>query len=182
MKVEVVIKMLGDARASVVGKKIGISEKKLLKALKNAGYAYSRSIGWYYVATGSPPLKKDIQSFVLDVKKRKKANEADTSSGFTKSDMKVLHEIIGEWTSSRVLIQKCKEDSEQLNTSQQSIDLIYLLHMRKKEIESKEKVSRTVNLDKELYTKVGDLEEKSRLNRDEIIELALLEFFESHAV
>ncbi|ANN34924.1 hypothetical protein A9498_26905 [Bacillus thuringiensis serovar coreanensis] len=180
MRVGTVIRMLRTDRASIVRKKIGISERKLLEALKNAGYEYSRSIGWHYVAAGEPPLKKNIQGFVLDTKKRKKANEEDMSSSFTKGDMKVLHEIMSEWASVKKTIQKCKEGGGQLSTSEQSIELIYSLHMRTKEIESKEKVSRTVNLDKELYAKVGDLEEKSRLNRDEIIEFALREFFEKY--
>ncbi|WP_459499246.1 hypothetical protein [Bacillus sp. C1] len=44
----------------------------------------------------------------------------------------------------------------------------------------REKASRTVNLDKKICVKLDGFEDKHRLNRDEIVEIALYEFFEKY--
>lgn len=52
--------------------------------------------------------------------------------------------------------------------------------MRIRESGAKEKVSRTVNLGKETCSELGTFEDVHRVNRDDIIEAALREFFEKY--
>ncbi|MED3024456.1 MULTISPECIES: CopG family transcriptional regulator [Bacillus cereus group] len=166
MNMEVILQMLKENRATIVAKKIGISERKLLRVLKAAGYKYSRKLGWSFSATGEPPLKTDIREFIRDGGDviRKVINEGDATT------TAVNH------------IAQQKESVSKSSDSQKNTNPIYLLHDRARENRSKEKVSRTVNIDKEVCSKLGTVEDEYHLNRDEIVEIALYEFFEKYKV
>ncbi|MGH0941222.1 CopG family transcriptional regulator [Bacillus mycoides] len=151
MKVEGLIKSLKVNNAKVVGKEIGICDKRLLRGLKKAGYEYSKKsgIGWHFTGQGEPPLKMDIREFI---------------SAATKSEVNTIMQ------------QKEKV------SAQKNINPIHSLYMRIGESGTKEKASRTVKLDKGVWARLGDVEDKYRLNRDEIVEIALYEFFEKYKV
>ncbi|EJS03429.1 hypothetical protein [Bacillus mycoides] len=87
--------------------------------------------------------------------------------------------MLGEWGPIKNAVNEIiqEKDLAQKNTSP-----IHSLHERIRESGSKEKVSRTVNLDKWTCSKLGRVEDKHRLNRDEIVEIALYEFFEKYKV
>ncbi|MFK4327035.1 hypothetical protein ABH965_003705 [Bacillus sp. RC97] len=165
MKIGDLINSLKVNNAKVVGKEIGVCDKRLLKGLKNAGYEYSRKSGrgWYFAGIGEPPLKADIREFITGTDD---AQVENTDNTLTKKEVSGLRKM-----------QQKEKVSAQKNTNS-----IHSLHERIRESGSKEKVSRTVYFGKETCSKLGAFEHKHRLNRDEIVEIALYEFFEKYKV
>ncbi|PFN03665.1 CopG family transcriptional regulator [Bacillus cereus] len=180
MNIKDLLQMLKENRISIVAKEIGISQKKLSKAMKAAGYQYNRSVGWHFISTGEPPLEADIKDFIGDVDD----TQAETmNDGLTKSEVNVLREIINGWDMTQNVVNAIshqKENVPKSSDSQKNTSLVHSLYMRIRESGAKEKVSRTVNLDKETCSKLGTFEDVHRFNRDDIIEAALREFFEKY--
>ncbi|MEX0375628.1 CopG family transcriptional regulator [Bacillus sp. S4] len=180
MKIEEVIALLKESNAKEVGKEIGMCDKRLLKGLKNAGYKYSKKdgIGWYFTGQGEAPLKADIREFVevADAKKLETTNDA-----LTKKEINMFRKLMSEWVQIKNVFNEIMQEKEKI-LAQKNTNTIHSLHERIRESGSKEKVSRTVNLGKEVCTKLGTVEDKHRLNRDEIVEIALFEFFKKYKV
>ncbi|MED1059725.1 CopG family transcriptional regulator [Bacillus mycoides] len=180
MKIEELIKLLKGNTAKVVGKEIGICDKRLLRGLKNAGYEYSKKsdIGWHFAGQGEAPLKKDIREFIAIADNAKVATTDDV---LTKKDVSELRKMQSEWVSIKSAVNTLRQEKEK-SSSPKNTSPIHSLQERIRESGSKEKVSRTVYLDKETCTELGTFEDVHRLNRDDIIEAALREFFKKHKV
>ncbi|PGT66183.1 CopG family transcriptional regulator [Bacillus thuringiensis] len=165
MKIGDLINSLKVNNAKEVGKEIGVCDKRLLKGLKNAGYEYSRKSGrgWYFAGEGEPPLKADIREFITGTDD---AQAENTDNTLKKKEISGLRKMQQK---EKVLAQK--------NTNS-----IHSLNEGIRESGSKEKVSRTVYLGKETCSKLGIAEDVLRINRDDIIEIALREFFEKYKV
>lgn len=180
MNVAYIVNELKVNGTVAVAKKIDMNDKKLRKALKAAGYEYSRKSdrGWCFVGTGEPPLKTDIREFIVDNEKARKAARDIT---FTKNEMKVLRKVINEWGPTKNVFNEIIQEREKEKVlAQKNTSPIHSLYMRIRESGTKEKVSRTVNLDKETCSELGTFEDVLRINRDDIIEIALREFFEKY--
>ncbi|MGG1150983.1 CopG family transcriptional regulator [Bacillus wiedmannii] len=163
MNVEYIVNELKANGAVAVAKKIDMNDKKLRKILKAAGYEYSRKsgMGWYFAGTGEPPLKADIREFITGTDDAQVEN-ADNSP--TKKVVSEPREMQGKEKSS----------------SQKNTNPIHPLQERIREDGLKERVSRTVYIDKETCTELGIFEDVLRINRDDIIEIALREFFKKY--
>lgn len=181
MKIEEVIALLKESNAKEVGKEIGMCDKRLLKGLNNAGYQYSKkdSIGWYFTGQeGEAPLKADIREFV-EVADAKKLET--TTDALTKKEINTFRKLMSELVAIKNAVNEIKQEKEKI-LAQKNTNPIYSLHERIRESGAKEKVSRTVNLGKETCSKLGTVEDEYRLNRDEIVEIALYEFFVKYKV
>ncbi|AND09788.1 CopG family transcriptional regulator [Bacillus thuringiensis] len=180
MKIEGLIKLLKGNTVKVVGKEIGMCDKRLLRGLKNAGYEYSKKsdIGWHFAGQGEAPLKKDIREFIAVADNVKIET---TDSVFTRKDISEIRKMQSEWVSIKNAVNTLMQQKEKIS-AQKNTNPIHSLYMRNWESGTKEKVSRTVNIDKKVWTKVDTVEDKHRLNRDEIVEIALYEFFEKYKV
>ncbi|MCU5547634.1 CopG family transcriptional regulator [Bacillus cereus] len=180
MNIKELLEMLKENRISIVAKEIGISQKKLSKAMKAVGYQYNRSVGWHYTSKGEPPLEADIRDFIGDTDNARSETTNDT---LTENEVNVLREIINGWDTTQNVVNAIshqKENVSKSSDSQKNTSPIHSLYMRIREGGAKEKVSRTVNLDKETCSKLGTFEDVHRFNRDDIIEAALREFFEKY--
>lgn len=176
MKVEDLIKALKVSSAKVVGKEIGICDKRLLQGLKNAGYEYSKKsgIGWHFTGSGEAPLKMDIREFIAGTDD---TQEKNTDTSFTKKEVSELRKILSE--------RDTTKNTFEATVIQKEKDLehpIHSLYMRIGESGAKEKASRTVNIDKEIWSVLDICEDIHRLNRDEIVEFALWEFIRKYKV
>lgn len=180
MKIEELIKLLKGNTAKVVGKKIGICDKRLLRGLKNAGYEYSKKsdIGWHFAGQGEAPLKKDIREFIAVADDTKVETTDDV---LTKKDVSGLQKILSEWVPIKNAFNEIMQEKEKIS-AQKNTNPIHPLHERIRESGSKERVSRTVYIDKETSTELGIFEDVLRINRDDIIEIALREFFKKYKV
>lgn len=180
MKIEEVLASLKESNAKEVGKEIGMCDKRLLKRLKNAGYKHSKKggIGWYFTGQGEAPLKADIREFIAVADDTKV--EA-TDNVFTKKDISELRKIQREWVSIKNVVNTLMQEKEKIS-AQKNTSPIQSLHEHIRESGSKEKVSRTVYFGKETCSKLGIAEDVLRINRDDIIEIALREFFKKYKV
>ncbi|KAA0753097.1 CopG family transcriptional regulator [Bacillus sp. AY1-10] len=182
MNLESILEELKHNRVAIVAKKIGISHKKLSKALRAAGYDYKRNLGWHFAAAGEPPLKADIREFILNTDD---VQSETTSNTLTEDEVNTLRKLINEWGMPNNVVNEISQQKEKVSKSsdsQKNTSLFHSLYMRIRESGAKEKVSRTVNLDKETCSQLGTFEDVHRLNRDDIIEAALREFFEKYKV
>ncbi|MEB8674228.1 CopG family transcriptional regulator [Bacillus cereus] len=181
MNLESILEELKHNRVAIVAKKVGISQKRLSKALRAAGYDYKRNLGWHFAAAGEPPLKADIREFILNTDG---VQAEATSNTLTEDEVNTLRKLINEWgtTPNNVVNETSKqnENVSKSSDSQKNTTLYHSLYIRIRESGAKEKVSRTVNLDKETCSQLGTFEDVHRLNRDDIIEAALREFFEKY--
>lgn len=180
MKIEELIKLLKGNTAKVVGKEIGICDKRLLRGLKNAGYEYSKKsdIGWHFTGQGEAPLKKDIREFIAVADDTKVETTDDV---LAKKDVSGLRKMLSEWVPIKNAVNEIMQEKEKIS-AQKNTSPMHSLYMRIGESGTKEKVSRTVNIDKDLCVKVGVFEDMYRLNRDDIIGAALYEFFKKYKV
>ncbi|WP_226605030.1 CopG family transcriptional regulator [Bacillus cereus] len=181
MNIKDLLQMLKENRILIVAKQIGISHKRLSKALKAAGYEYKRGLGWHFTSKGEQPLDADIREFIVDIDN----SQSETlSDGLTKNEVNVLREIINGWDTTQNVVNAISQQKEKVSKSsdpQKNTNAIHSLYMRIGKSEAKERASRTVNLDKEACTMLDSFEDKHRLNRDEIVEIALYEFFEKYS-
>ncbi|HGA0508839.1 TPA: CopG family transcriptional regulator [Bacillus pacificus] len=181
MNLESILEELKHNRVAIVAKKIGISHKRLSKALRAAGYDYKRNLGWHFAVAGEPPLKADIREFILNTDD---VQAEATSNTLTEDEVNILRKLINEWgtTPNNVVneISQQKENVSKSSDSQNNTTLFHSLYMCIRESGAKEKVSRTVNLGKETCSELGTFEDVHRVNRDDIIEAALREFFEKY--
>lgn len=180
MNLESILEELKHNRVAIVAKKIGISHKRLSKALRVAGYDYKRNLGWHFAAAGEPPLKADIRDFILNTDD---VQAETTSITLTEDEVNALRKLINEWGTPNNVVNEISQQKEKVSKSsdsQKNTSLFHSLYMRIRESGAKEKVSRTVNLDKETCSQLGTFEDVHRLNRDDIIEAALREFFEKY--
>ncbi|WP_368496055.1 CopG family transcriptional regulator [Bacillus toyonensis] len=176
MNVKDLLQMLKESRVMIVAKQVGISHKKLSKALKAAGYEYNRGLGWHFTSTGEPPLEADIGEFIVDANDLKAET---TSNALTKKEVNALRKVINEWGATKNAVNQIAQQKEK-DLAQNKTNLIHSLYTHIGESGAREKASRTVNLDKKICVKLDGFEEKHRLNRDEIVEIALYEFFEKY--
>ncbi|PGZ25638.1 CopG family transcriptional regulator [Bacillus anthracis] len=180
MNLESILEELKHNRVAIVAKKNGISHKRLSKALRAAGYDYKRNLGWHFAAAGEPPLKADIRDFILNTDD---VQAETTSNTLTEDEVNTLRKLINEWGTPNNVVNEISQQKEKVSKSsdsQKNTSLFHSLYMRIREGGAKEKVSRTVNLDKETCSQLGTFEDVHRLNRDDIIEAALREFFEKY--
>ncbi|MBE5104155.1 CopG family transcriptional regulator [Bacillus thuringiensis] len=176
MNIKELLEMLKENRISIVAKEIGISQKKLSKAMKAVGYQYNRSVGWHYTSKGEPPLEADIRDFIGDTDN---ARSETTNEALTENEVNVLREIINGWDTTQNVVNTIMQQKEKIS-AQKDTNPIHSLYMRIGEIGAQEKVSRTVNLNKGTCSQLGTFEDVLRINRDDIIEIALREFFEKY--
>ncbi|USK94706.1 CopG family transcriptional regulator [Bacillus tropicus] len=180
MKIEELIKSLKESSAKEIGKEIGICDKRLLRGLKNVGYEYSKKsgVGWHFTGQGEAPLKADIREFIAVSDDTKVETTDDV---LTKKDVSGLLKMLSEWDTTKNAVNTLMQQKERIS-AQRKTNPIHSLHERIRESGSKGKVSRTVNIGKEICSKLGTIEDEYRLNRDEIVEIALYEFFEKYKV
>lgn len=178
----------------------GISEKPFRAALKAAGYEFSNRSpkGWHYVGEGEEPLNKSIFDYVqqgnLNVKRKSlkvhnnmmkgelevTASEIDMPKGelavestssvvpmqFTSDEVNMILEMLQEW-------RKSKEDMNVLEAKSS-------VHERVKRIPKGEKTRKTIVIDKAIGERLDVFCEQERLNKSDVMYLALEAFLDAH--
>lgn len=162
-----------------VGKKlIGVSGKIMSRALKQLGYEFSNSgeKGWYFKGEGQEPLDENILDYVnrrspkviLSNTKEEKSNK-----DVNRSNTKVKQSSIG-FTDEE--IQEIRLMLEERRNNQ----TVSALHDRIKQIEQDEKTRKTIVLDKQLGERLDKFCKSERVNKSDILHLALMDFLERY--
>ena len=170
-------------KAEHVAKAIdGISQKPFLKALRDAGYEYSQKTpkGWRYVGGGDEPLNKSIFDFVTKVKRNSPEVHPITHKGelvaksvspevhpqFTHDEQQMILEMLKEWRAS-------KENQNVLEAKPSIFERI-------KTIPQGDKVRKTIVIDKAIGERLDEYCEKERINKSDVLYLALAAFLNEH--
>lgn len=178
----------------------GISEKPFRAALKAAGYEFSNRVpkGWHYVGAGEEPLDKSIFDYVkkgnIQVKRNSSKVHTDMSKGelevtaseidmpkgelamkstssvvpmqFTSDEVNMILEMLQEW-------RKSKEDMNVLEAKPS-------VHERVKRIPQGKKTRKTIVIDKAIGERLDVFCEQERLNKSDVMYLALEAFLDAH--
>lgn len=186
-----ILEALKKNKAEAVAKEIdGISQKPFLAALKTAGYKYSTKapVGWYYVGEGVEPLDKSIFDFHLKRGSSPKKNSSPkvhkpvSSSNIevTRSNTPVTnnsHAIHQQFTQDEV--RMIKEMLKQWNEAAPTIvEVGESLYERIKQLPQGDKTRKTIVIDKSIGERLDDFCKSERVNKSDVLHLALVDFFE----
>jgi len=170
----------------------GISQKPFLKALKMAGYEYSNKVpkGWHYIGEDPEPVERSIFEYVnfnstkvnisspiihhevtqsnTDVNNSN--NEITSHSPvihpqFTQNEVSMLMEMLYEWQQQK----KITEPSEEIKVPQQ-------VHERIKGLAQSDKTRKTIVIDKGIGDRLDTYCKSERVNKSDILHLAIMDF------
>lgn len=172
-------------KAEEVAKAIdGISQKPLLKALRDAGYVYSNKApkGWRYVGEGEEPTEKSVFDYVkrsspgvIRSNTRVKRSNTDVNSGnadvnspvvhtqFTREEISDLVEMLHEWRLSRGAVQEPTQ-----------------LHERIKALPKDDKKRKTIVIDKSIAKQLEEYSKSELVDQSDVLHLALIDFFKNN--
>lgn len=209
MMIKDVLKELETTKSAALAKEIGVGEKKLREGLRAAGYAYRNSgdTGWYFVGEGEQPLEKAIHDYVpkrtTNINRKPKVQgtnkvtpKEEVNNVLTPHEVSVLRDVVNEWETVKEVVNKVSasgkgrvpgglegyfRDFSKSEPSQQPIHSINELYVRvKQEIEPQKKMRKTLNINSGVGTALDDFAAKHKLDKQDIIELALFDFFEKY--
>lgn len=154
MTIGEIVEALKQGKAlSDIGKELVVGKEKLSKALKEAGYTFSRRTGWTFTGTGEPPLNQAYTDFVKSIGGVKKVNASIGTSGVKVSASETpANEIKSKASKNEVASeQKANANKEVATTSESkseldSIDLLLL----QSETASNQRVYRGFYWDKDI--------------------------------
>lgn len=170
-------------KAEHVAKAInGISQKPLLRALKDAGYMYSNKIpkGWHYVGEGEQPLNKSIFDYVKQGNTKVKSsspkviqsntpvNSSNTEftsvspivhPQFTRDEVEDLVAMLQEWRMSKAVEHRA-------------------VYERIKQLPQGDKTRKTIVIDKGIGERLDNYCKAEKVNKSDILHLALMDFLD----
>jgi hypothetical protein len=162
----------------------GISEKPFRNALKEAGYEFRNSgqKGWFFIGEGEEPLDKSIFDYV-------KSNSPKVHTAFTQSN-KMFTESNKEFTNNppiiheqftqdeihmiKEMLKSWQEVTSTTQTNEQS------LYNRVKQLPQSEKTRKTIVIDRVIGKRLDEFCEAERINKSDVLHLALADFLEKY--
>jgi hypothetical protein len=162
----------------------GISEKPFRNALKEAGYEFRNSgqKGWFFIGEGEEPLDKSIFDYVKpsslkvhthftqsNKKLTESNNEFTTNSPivheqFTQDEIHMIKEMLKSW----------QEVTSTTQTNEQS------LYSRVKQLSQSDKTRKTIVIDRVIGKRLDGFCEAERINKSDVLHLALADFLEKY--
>ena len=170
-----ILKALKDSNVSDVAKQIdGISKDPLASALNAAGYKYSSATprGWAFVGDSDEPLDKSIFDFVNPKSSTKKSHSQPVPKIVTTDP----HAILEQFTEDE--IRAIKEMLKSWQESAPAIEMEPTLHERIKQLPKEDKTRKTIVIDQSIGERFDVFCEAERLNKSDILHLALADFMD----
>lgn len=170
-----ILNALKDSNISDVAKQIdGISKDPLASALNVAGYKYSSATprGWAFVGDSDEPLDKSIFDFVKPKSSGKNLHSQPVPKVVTMDS----HAIHGQFTDDEMLA--IKEMLKSWKESAPTIKMEPTLHERIKQLPQEEKTRKTIVIDQSIGERFDVFCEAERLNKSDILHLALADFMD----
>ena len=160
--------------ATVANELNGISEKSLRHALKQAGYTYSNRApkGWHYTGSGTEPITHNITDY-LTTSNKTATNESSHAihTQFTQEDIADLQHMLQEW---RQQTSATPQQEQQLKQNTPNV------HERIKALPTDDKVRKTIVIDQSIGNRLDDYCKTEKVNKSDIIHLALLDFIKNN--
>lgn len=176
----------------------GIGEKSLRDALKEAGYMFSNEAprGWHYTGAGAEPMEQSVFDYVKSSSSSVKRTSSRVNkptevvrtefiqgnievassntefipsssvihSQFTQNEVSMIMEMLYEWQQKKVSAQ-----NEEIEVSGQ-------IYERIKQLPKGDKTRKTIVIDKSIGERLDEYCEVERVNKSDVIHLALLDF------
>lgn len=196
------LKMEGVKTGDIAKVIDGISEKPLRRALKEAGYVFQNKApkGWIYIGEGEEPLNHSVFDYV-------KRNSPAVHTQFTHSNTEVTSTIEGEQVftqdhtritkgetnvnspvihpqftqdETRMILEMLQEwkQQKQLEITSNNNEPV---HERIKVLSGGDKVRKTIVIDKTIGDRLDEYCKSEKLNKSDIIHLALIDFFHKNS-
>ncbi|NUC20406.1 hypothetical protein HUC00_28665 [Bacillus mycoides] len=168
----------GQTLATVSRDIVGIGSKKLSSILNELGYVHVNEgeKGWHFKGEGQEPLDENILDYVTrrspkvissntkEDKSNKDVNESNTkversSTGFTDEEIQEI----------RLMLEERRNNQT-----------VSALHDRIKQINQDEKTRKTIVLDKQLGERLDKFCKSERVNKSDVLHLAITDFLERY--
>jgi len=164
---------LGKSVATIAKSLEGVGEKRLRKALKDAGYEFNNSgvKGWFYVGEGEQPLSSSIFDFV-DKSIINSTGKEVVSEKNIESNNRLINSNI--FSSDEIVALKKLANSFITEGNNQ------VLKDKIREIENADRVRKTFHISVSLINKFDDLAIKNDVSKSDLLELALLDLLERY--
>lgn len=182
----------------------GISEKPFRNALKVAGYEFRNSgqKGWFFTGVGEEPLNKSIFDYVKRSSSRKKStikftgddidfipskinftdsNTNDISNSpivheqFTQDEIKAIKEMLKSW---QQFAPQGEPQGEPYGGHYALTVGITPLHDRIKTLPQGDKTRKTIVIDKGIGERLDGFCKAERVNKSDVLHLALIDFLD----
>ncbi|WP_342513949.1 hypothetical protein MKY34_03985 [Sporosarcina sp. FSL K6-1522] len=186
-----IVEALKISNVNEVAKQIdGISKDPLAGALNEAGYKYSsaKPRGWHYVGEGVEPLDNSIFDYVKRTSSTKKISSPRVHTSITDSNTDIIpsntqvtevsHVVHHQFTSDEVSMIK-----EMLRSWQEAVptaveEVEESVHNRIKRLPQGDKTRKTVVIDKDIGKQLDDFCKVERVNKSDVLHLALMDFLD----
>ncbi|MBA9029438.1 hypothetical protein [Peribacillus huizhouensis] len=162
----------------------GISEKPFRNALKEAGYEFRNSghKGWFFIGEGEEPLDKSIFDYVKSSSHKVHAPFTRSNQKFAKSNKEftnhspIVHE---QFTQDEIhmikeMLKSWQEATPTTQTNEPS------LYDRVKQLPQSDKTRKTIVIDRVIGKRLDEFCEAERINKSDVLHLALADFLEKY--
>jgi hypothetical protein len=162
----------------------GISEKPLRNALKEAGYEFRNSgqKGWFFIVEGEEPLDKSIFDYVKPSSLKVHTPFTQSNNKFTESNNEfttnspIVHE---QFTQDEIhmikeMLKSWQEVTSTTQTNEQS------LYSRVKQLPQSDKTRKTIVIDSIIGKRLDGFCEAERINKSDVLYLALVDFLDKY--
>jgi|SaaInlLV_10m_DNA_1039704.scaffolds.fasta_scaffold33614_1 hypothetical protein len=181
----------GVKTADVAKQLPGISEKRFRNALKEAGYEFRNSgqKGWFFIGEGEEPLDKSIFDYVKPSSSSKNESSHIVHTPITQNNQKFtennkeftqyspsVHEqfTLDEIHMIKEMLNSWQEVASTTQTNEQS------LYDRVKKLPQSEKTRKTIVIDRVIGKRLDEFCETERINKSDVLRLALADFLEKY--
>jgi hypothetical protein len=181
----------GVKTADVAKQIPGISEKPFRSALKEAGYEFRNSgqKGWFFIGEGEEPLDKSIFDYVKPSSLPKKESSPIVHTPFTQSNKQFTESNKEFTTNSPIVHEQFTQDElhmikEMLKSWQEVASTTQTneksLYDRVKQLPQSDKTRKTIVIDRVIGKRLDEFCEAERINKSDVLHLALADFLEKY--
>jgi hypothetical protein len=175
--IQTILEQLKKRNVKEVSKDLTISDKRLRAALQAAGYQYSQSTkAWDYIGEGQEPLDCELIEFIPTG--RQKADITTPIDSLTADEIATIRSLLAVYKQQGGVIEATTTTLEQHIDNTNSIE--QLIMRTRTEIQPEKKTRKSVYFNKSISTKLDWFSKTYKVQKQDIIELALQDFFKRY--
>lgn len=162
----------------------GISEKSFRNALKEAGYEFRNSgqKGWFFIEEGEEPLEKSIFDYVKPSSPKVHTPFTQSNEKFTENNKEFINNspiVHEQFTQDEIymikeMLKSWQKVAPTTQTNEQS------LYDRIKQLPQSDKTRKTIVIDRVIGKRLDGFCEVERINKSDVLHLALADFLEKY--